>query len=122
MAQSALDAKAEDVVVLDLRKLSYSFDFFVLCSVSSDRRVQTIADDIGEKFSNHGMRAGHMEGLPEGGWVLLDYGPVVAHIFSPELRQFYGLERLWSDAPRVPLKKNGRPKQTRHVVVQKHAR
>ncbi|MCM8811997.1 MAG: ribosome silencing factor [Candidatus Omnitrophica bacterium] len=104
MAQTALDAKAEDVVVLDLRKLSYSFDFFVLCSVDSDRHLQTIADDIKEKFRTNGVRSAHEEGQPQGGWKLLDYGPVVVHIFFPDVREFYRLERLWADAPRLPLK------------------
>ena len=108
MARKAVDAKAEGVVILDLRKLSYSFEYFVLCSVESDRRVQTIADDIREALSNGGERWGHAEGQSDGGWVLLDYGPVVCHLFAPEMREFYGLERLWADAPRVAV-----PKQVR---------
>ncbi len=105
MAQTALDAKAENPVILDLRKLSFSFDFFVILSAASDRRVQTITDEIREKLSNHGMKPPRREGSPEGGWVLLDDGAVVAHIFTPELREFYGLERLWADAPHVSVPK-----------------
>ncbi len=110
MAHKALDAKADEVVILDLRKLSFSFDFFVLCSAVSDRRIQTIAEDIREKLSNGGERSGHEEGRPDGGWVLLDYGSVVCHIFEPEARRFYGLERLWADAPHlsVPKRRNHR--------------
>ncbi|MBI3333724.1 MAG: ribosome silencing factor [Candidatus Omnitrophica bacterium] len=103
MARAALDAKAEDLVILDLRKLSFSFDFFVLCSAASDRRVQAIADGIREKLSPSGLRPGHLEGKGQGGWVLLDYGAVVAHLFSPEVRRFYDLERLWGDAPHLRL-------------------
>ena len=103
MAQAARDAKAEELVVLNLQKLSYSFDYFFLCSASSDRRVKTIAEQIREALSDRGMTSLRVEGLPESGWVLLDCGPVVGHIFSPEARSFYALERLWADAPRVPL-------------------
>lgn len=102
MARSALATKAEEVVVLDLRRLSGSFDFFVLCTGSSDRRIQTIADEVEEVLSAHGVNRRHVEGM-DGSWMLLDYGPVVGHIFSPERRKFYCLERLWADAPRVRL-------------------
>ncbi len=105
MARTALDAKAEDVVILDLRKLSFSFDFFVLANASSGRRIVTVAEDIEEELSSRGVRPGHVEGQREGNWVLLDYGPVVAHIFAPEVRQFYRLERLWADAPRLSIPK-----------------
>ena len=103
MAQAALDFKADDVVVLDLRKLSYAFDFFVLCNVSSDRRIHALGDKLQEGFAAQGIRLGHLEGRPEGGWVLLDYGSVVAHLFSPEMREFYNLDRLWADAPRLSI-------------------
>lgn len=105
MATAAVDSKAEDVVILDLRKLSFSFDFFVLCSAASERRIQGMADDMEEALSKEGHSLRHREGSPEGGWLLLDHGQVVGHIFSPELRRFYGLERLWADAPRLRLPK-----------------
>lgn len=104
MARTALGLKAEDVVVLDLRKLSFSFDFFVLASGSSSRRIGTVVERIEERLSSRGVRPGHAEGQREGNWVLLDYGPVVAHIFAPEIRGFYGLERLWADAPRLSIR------------------
>lgn len=103
MARAALHAKAEDMVILDLRKLSFSFDYFLLCSASSDRRIQTIVDHILEALSKKGARPAHLEGRPDGGWLLLDFGPVVGHVFSPEAREFYKLERLWADAPQVRL-------------------
>ena len=105
MAQAALDAKAEELLVLDLRKLSFSFDFFLICSAGSDRRIQTVVDTIQERLSEKGMNSVHLEGQPDGGWLLLDFRSVVAHVFSPEARQFYKLERLWADAPRVRLPK-----------------
>ena len=105
MAKMALEQKAEDVVILDLRKLSFSFDFFVLASASSSRRTGTVVEQIEERLFSQGVRPGHAEGQREGNWVLLDYGPVVAHIFAPEIRAFYGLERLWAAAPRLSIPK-----------------
>ena len=101
MAQAALNAKAEEPVILDLRKLSYSFEFFFLCSAESNRRIQAVADHIEEELGKNGARLRHREGHPQGGWLLLDYGGAVAHIFSPEARRFYELERMWADAPRL---------------------
>ena len=112
MARSALEVKAEEPVVLDLRKLSYSFDFFFLCHAESGRRIQTVADHIEEDLGSGQVHPQHREGQPESGWLLLDYGPVVAHVFSPDARRFYELERMWSDAPRIKvpaLKPHRRP-------------
>ena len=108
MAQAALDSKAEELVILNLQKLSFSFDFFFLCNASSERRIRAIADAIQEKLSEKKERSLHLEGVPEGGWLLLDYGAVVGHIFSSEARQFYSLERLWADAPRLKIPRRGR--------------
>ena len=114
IAKTALEHKAEDVVVLDLRKLSTSFDFFVIASASSDRRIRTVADAVQEALEQKGVEAHHAEGQREGLWVLLDYASVIAHFFSPEMRKFYDLERLWGDAARVsiPTKRPRAP----HVV------
>lgn len=107
MAQAALDAKADEVVILNLKKLSFSFDYFFLCTASSERRIQTVADHIQERLAERGQRRFHQEGRAEGGWILLDYGAVVGHVFSPQARQFYQLERLWADAPRLLKIRNG---------------
>ena len=101
MAHAALEVKAEELILLDLRKLSFSFEFFLICSAVSDRRIRTVVEKIEESLSEKGKRPLHREGRPEGGWMLLDFGSVVAHVFAPEARQFYQLERLWSDAPRL---------------------
>lgn len=106
IAKAALDSKAERPVILDLRKLSSTFDFFVICHASSQRRSQAIADAIDEALRASGVRLGHREGYTDGGWVLLDYGGVIGHIFTEELRAFYQLERLWGDAPRLPRLKS----------------
>ena len=71
------------------------------CSGASDRQVQAIADAVEEKLRAGGVRPLHVEGLRGGRWVLLDYGAFVVHVFQDEVRRFYGLERLWSDAPEV---------------------
>ena len=103
MAQTALASKADDLVILDLRNCSFSFDFFVLCSAASDRQIQAVSERIQDSISPEGRRPPHREGESRSGWVLLDYGSVVAHVFSPEVRRFYSLERLWGDAPRLRL-------------------
>ena len=102
IAAAAFEEKADDLVILDLRKSSSLFDYFVLCSATSSRRAQTIAERVEEALRPAGARLWHREGDPEGGWLLLDYGSVVAHVFQAEARAFYQLERLWYDAPRVP--------------------
>jgi ribosome-associated protein len=103
MAHAALEAKAEEPSILDLRKLSFSFDFFLLCTAESDRRTQAVADHIEEELRQDALRPLHREGETRSGWFLLDYGSVVAHIFSPEARQFYELERMWADAPHLAV-------------------
>ena len=101
IARVALDGKAEKVAILDLRRRSSTFDYFVVCSAASGRRGQAIAEAIEADLAASGARLRHQEGDAEGGWVLLDYGSVVAHLFTEELREFYRLEWLWNDAPRV---------------------
>ncbi|MBI4227585.1 MAG: ribosome silencing factor [Candidatus Omnitrophica bacterium] len=103
IAQAALDEKADALTVLDLRKLSSSFDYFILCNATSQRRAQAIADAVEEALRPSGARLWHQEGYAEGGWLLLDYGSVVLHIFDAESRTFYQLERLWYDAPRLAI-------------------
>ena len=101
--RTALDAmddlKARQVVVLDLRGLNDATDFFVIASGTSDAHVRGIADSVMDKMGRQGVRTHHVEGLHTGRWVLLDYVDFVIHLFHPETRSFYQLERLWSDAP-----------------------
>ena len=101
IAKAASDSKADDLTILDLRALSSTFDYFVIGSSTSQRRSQAIADEIHTQLRAEGVRLWHQEGQAEGDWVLLDYGSVVAHVFTAELRTFYRLERLWADAPHV---------------------
>jgi ribosome-associated protein len=100
ISQAAQDVKAEDVMTLDLRGLVSFTDFFVIASGRSDRQVQAVADRIIENLGKKKIKATGIEGYETGHWILLDFGSVVAHIFYPETREFYALEKLWSDAPR----------------------
>jgi ribosome-associated protein len=93
--------KARQVVILDLRGLTDATDFFVIASGTSDAHVRGIADSVIEKMDGRGMRTHHVEGMSSGRWVLLDYVDFVIHLFHPETRSFYQLERLWGDAPEL---------------------
>lgn len=98
---AAEDRKAVDLRVLHLEKVSDFTDFFLICSGTSERQVQAIADAVQERMREGQVRPLHVEGFNRGQWVLLDYGDFVVHIFQEEPRRFYSLERLWGDAPDV---------------------
>lgn len=95
---AALDRKAQDLRVLNLGPVSDFTDYFVICSGASERQVRAISEAIQVGLAAEGVRPIHVEGQRFGHWVLLDYGDLVAHVFQPEPREFYALERLWSDA------------------------
>jgi ribosome-associated protein len=99
----AADRKAMDVVVLDMRDASSITDYFLICSGGSERQVQAIADAIDEQLGQSGIASLGIEGYREGRWVLMDYGDVIVHVFSRETRDFYDLERLWANAPKIDL-------------------
>jgi ribosome-associated protein len=103
-AEAALDKKAEDVVVLDLRKGSAFTDFFVLASGTSQRQIVAVADAVQEAMRAEDLRPKHVEGYPRQEWILLDYTGFVVHIFTPRTRSFYDLERLWGGAGRLEVK------------------
>lgn len=100
-AAAALDKKAENVLILDVRGLTSYADFFVLASGTSDRQVQAIADSIEETMKKGGERPLGVEGQSNGHWVLIDYGDVVCHVMYEDARVLYDLEGLWADAPRI---------------------
>lgn len=100
-ARAASAKQADDVVVLDVRDLIVITDFFVIASGSSDRQVRTLAQEIERALRDRGAKPARREGQRDGRWVLLDYVDFVAHVFRNEEREFYGLERLWKDAPPV---------------------
>jgi len=93
--EAALDKKAQDAVVLELGEICSFTDYFLICTGTSTRHNQTIAENIEEKLKKVGVRPLHIEGYPEGEWILLDYVDFVVHIFSARAREFYDLERLW---------------------------
>jgi ribosome-associated protein len=98
----ASDKQASDIVLLDLRRISLLADFFVICSGTSERQISALRDDIVDQLRNRGHRRPiREEGKSNSGWVLLDYGDVVVHIFSPAEREYYQLEELWSGAAEV---------------------
>ena len=103
IAQAALDKKAEDLQVFDLRGLTSYTDYIVLCSGTSDRQVQAIAEGIEAELKTENARVLGTEGYEEGQWILLDYGDVIVHVFFQHVRDFYDLEGLWSDAPRLSV-------------------
>jgi ribosome-associated protein len=94
----ALEKKAFDVKILDLRKLSSVCDFFVICSANVEVHAKAIADWIMESLQKRGINFWHNEGYQACRWILLDYVDVVIHIFLPQVREFYALEKLWGDA------------------------
>ncbi len=97
----ASDKLAEDLVLLDIRALTTIADYFVICSGGSDRQVRAIAGNIQDTLALEGAKALHEEGESDARWLLLDYGSVIVHIFTPEERDYYRLDRLWADAPAV---------------------
>ncbi len=100
-AASALDAKAEDLIILDVRGVSSFTDYFVIMNGRSTRHVQGLAEAIEGELRSKRIKASRAEGLKEGMWVLLDFDDVVVHIFYHEQRKFYNLEGLWHDAKQV---------------------
>ena len=97
----ASDKKASDVILLDIRDVTTIADYFVICSGNNRRQIQAIADAIEEQLVEQGARIIHREGVPDAGWVLLDFGDVIVHIFGPKEREYYRLESLWSEAKTV---------------------
>jgi len=100
---AARDKKALDITVLDLRKAGAFTDFFVICTGANARQVHAIADGIEQALKATGTRPAHVEGYQRAEWILVDYFDFIVHVFSPQARAFYGLERLWGEAVRIEL-------------------
>ena len=100
---AAEDKKAENLVVLDLRKAAGFTDFFVLCSGTNPRQIRAIADGIIDTLAAEGAKPAHLEGYDRSEWVLIDYFDFIVHVFAPETRTFYDLERLWGNADRIAM-------------------
>jgi ribosome-associated protein len=114
---AALDKKAFDLDVLAVANLTSIADYFILASASNERQATAIADNIvGELKEKLGVRPLLVEGTTPGRWVLLDFGDFIVHIFTEDCRRFYGLERLWGDAPNVTAEYTGEPAGSRNAL------
>jgi ribosome-associated protein len=102
-ARAALDKKADEVVVLDLRKQAAFTEFFVLASAANQKQLRAIADAVQDAMRDRGLRPKHVEGYPRQEWILLDYSGFVVHVFTQRMRLFYDLERLWGGAARLEI-------------------
>ncbi len=102
-AEAAEDKKALNVLILDLRGLTYITDYFVICSAGNVTQVGAITDGVDRALAGAERHPSHVEGKAEASWVLMDYGDVIVHVFDEQTRAYYSLEKLWGDAPRVPL-------------------
>ncbi len=108
IAELVTSKKAHDIVLMDLRKLSTAMDFFVVCTADSATQVKAVSDAVMEGTERIGVTVWHSEGQRALQWVLLDYVDVVVHVFHKEVRSFYSLERLWSDAKLHPVVDEGK--------------
>lgn len=100
-ARAAAEKQATDIAILDVSSIIVITDMFVICSAASERQIKTVIEEIEHRVKELGVKVVRREGEPGAGWWLLDYVDVVVHVFSEEQRDYYDLERLWSDAPRV---------------------
>lgn len=103
IAEAAQSKHAEEIVVFHVSELTSLADFFVLCSAESEPQMRAIVDAVEASLSKKGARPYGVEGREGGLWILLDYNDVILHIFKKEAREFYSLDRLWGDAPRIPF-------------------
>ncbi|MDH7490734.1 MAG: ribosome silencing factor [Anaerolineae bacterium] len=95
------DKQGEDILLLDIKSISLIADYFVITSADTDRQIQAIAEEVAIRAKQNGILPLHVEGEAESGWVLLDFGGVVVHLFSPEKRAYYALEDFWKRAAMV---------------------
>ena len=100
---AAEDKQAADIVVLNLRKAAGFTDYFVICSGQNARQIRAIADAVADTLASHGGKPAHVEGYDRSEWILLDYFDFIVHVFAPETRVFYDLERLWGNAERIAV-------------------
>ncbi len=101
IVNAADDRKAQDISILKIDELTTLCDYFVICSGTSTPHVNAIYEEIDEKLSETGVHPASKQGVGNPGWVLLDYGDVIVHIFNEASREFYSIERLWSDAEQI---------------------
>lgn len=97
------DRKAEDIIALDLRQHANIADYFVIATGANKPHLKALHDGLTRLFKNAGFKGYHKDGAPDSGWMIMDYHGVMVHIFERDLREFYDLEKLWKDAPRIDL-------------------
>ena len=114
--QAAVNKKAFDLAVLSVGELTSIADFFVLCSANTERQTQAIADSVMEKVrAQESVKPLLVEGTTPGRWILIDYGDFIVHVFTEECRRYYGLERLWGDAPNMTTEFTGEAEAPRNA-------
>jgi len=96
--EAASDKQASDILLLDARGVCSFADYFVICSGDSDRQIEAIRDEVGHMLKREGILPRHYEGTVDSGWLLIDFGDVIVHIFAPFEREYYQLDELWSQA------------------------
>lgn len=101
MVEAVTDKKGSDIILLDVQSVSLLADHFIICTGDTERQVKAIVDEIVERAQAAGFKPQHIEGSPSSGWMVLDYGTLIVHVFLPLQRDYYGLEELWSDAALV---------------------
>ena len=106
IAQAAKDKKAEDVLVLEVGDLTYLADFFIFASGESERQVRGLASFIEKMMATRYQTNPVIEGKETANWILLDYGDIIVHIFRSDIRQYYALEKMWADAPQIPIQES----------------
>jgi ribosome-associated protein len=104
IAVKALDSKkAKDITLLETKDITVLADYFIICTAGSTTQIKTLTDEVDKALTEQGEPALRTEGYRNGGWVLVDFGCLIVHIFLQEIREFYDLERLWSDAPQIDI-------------------
>ena len=101
VVEAAGDKQASDIVLLDVQAVCSFADYFVICSGDSERQLQAIYDEVGHALKKENILPNHHEGTVDSGWLLLDFGNVIVHIFAPFEREYYQLDKLWSQAKPV---------------------
>ncbi len=101
MVEAISGKKGSNILMLDMREVTLLADYYILCDGASARQINAISDELLKKLKTAGTRPATIEGTPMSGWILIDFGSVIAHVFSPEQRAYYQLEKLWQEAPTV---------------------
>ncbi|MEX0784996.1 MAG: ribosome silencing factor [Dehalococcoidia bacterium] len=101
MVDLLAERQAEDIVLLDIRPIAAFADYFVIATAINARHARALVETLNKELRPQGVRSSHQEGNLDSGWVLLDYGAIIVHLFSPELREYYALEELWQEATPV---------------------